>query len=261
MTYAALRVAILLALSVVTPLNTASAQPTDVTRVRATDAYDRLAAALVVQDRMLAQARPFAQATVATMLESEKGLADLNQQFPGLDQAMVDALQPLMRDAMLKTIPLYQEDLAHFYRKNLSVEVANTSADFWTSPSGKRALDEVTSLRSNNSVISSLVSQRNPTTADLAADAKSSVGRYQAEVSERSKLALTVFYLTKAGKSLFALNPEKQKIDAKWVGYSPPGMDKQIELAMMLAMTQHIAKTDPALAELMAKELGLPKGP
>lgn len=208
---------------------------------------------------MLAQARPFAQATVATMLESEKGLVDLNQQFPGLDQAMVEAFEPLMKDAMLKTIPLYKEDLANFYRKNLSIEDANTSADFWTSPTGKRALDEVTSLRSNNSVISSLVSQRNPTTADLAADAKSSVGRYQAEVSKRSKLALTAFYLTKAGKSLFALNPEKQKIDAKWVGYSPPGMDKQIELAMMLAMTQHIAKTDSGLAELMAKELGLPK--
>lgn len=37
-----------------------------------------------------------------------------------------------------------------------------------------------------------------------------------------------------------------------------PGMDKQIEQVIMVAMTQHIAKTDPELAALMAKNLGLP---
>ncbi|WP_084276742.1 hypothetical protein [Novosphingobium sp. B1] len=250
--------AVILALTAIGPSATAAAQTNDAVQVRPADGFDRLAAALVAQDRMIAQARPFAAATVATVMEKDKELASLNEEFPGLDQAIVEALEPLMKDAMTMAIPLYREDLANLYRKNLSVEDANTTAEFWSSPIGSNALDEITIVRSNQSVINSLVAEQNPTTQDLAADDKTTVGRFQAEVSERSKLALIGFYLTDPGKNLFALNPEKQKIDAKWVAYSPPGMDKQIEQVIMVAMTQHIAKTDPELAALMAKNLGLP---
>lgn len=218
-------------------------------------ACERLADAIVSERRMAGQVGTMANATVDAMFAQDTAMVEMETNYPGIRKALASTLYPLLLRSMRETIPLYRDELSAFYQSNLTVSEAEQATVFFEDPIADRFFDSAAGNMTYTTVAKQLVAQQDASPSAMRTDIGNAAVRTMQTVSPADRRFVAQFFQSPTGLKLVSLNPRKAPIDAKWMNYSPPGMEQEVEQAVMNAMVDHVAKTDPGTAAAMRKRL------
>lgn len=243
-------VAVALCAGIAAPVAPLAAKPAAVKASPAAHkaACDDLAVALTPDDQVADQVDKLIAAMLKRMGE-EPGMAKLEARYPGILNAAGERVRPIMLRSASLTQPLYRADLSKLYQANLTTSEARTAAAFFRSPAARAFIAAVQNNISYETSADRLYDQKNVSTSDVRAEL-GSAGRTAAnQVTPAQRQEVAAFFSSPLGQKLIRLNPQKNAIDAKWFNYAPPGIEREVEIATMEAMIDHIAKTDPDTAK------------
>lgn len=192
---------------------------------------------------------------IAGMVKAEPEMADFDTEFPGLFDALKAAWRPVFLKVAYQSRPLYRADLSKLYLDNLTTEEINEAADFLSQPDVQRFFTAAKSKVEYSSTMADAMAERDVSTDSVSSDVARAGTAAAAEMSPEMRRKMTTFFGSLVGRKLIALNAKKTALDAKWVNYSPPGVEDEIGQVTLEAMLAHIAKTDPKLAAAMRKQL------
>ncbi|MEQ1496011.1 MAG: hypothetical protein ABL912_09685 [Novosphingobium sp.] len=192
---------------------------------------------------------------ISGMVKAEPEMVEFDAAFPGLFDAMKTAWRPVLLKAAYQSRPLYRADLSQLYQNNLTTAEMNEAADFLSQPDVQRFFVAAKSKVDFSATVADALAERDVSTESVRSDVGRAGTAAAADLSLEMEQKLTAFFGSPVGRRLVALNQKKAALDAKWVNYSPPGAEQEIEQATLEAMLTHIAKTDPKLAAAMRKKL------
>lgn len=218
-------------------------------------AADELALVLTPDSSIEPQVDLVIRTMITQLRRSEPDLAELDQEFPGLLDAVGTRVRPIMVRAGRKTLPLYRADLSNLYEGNLTTEEMRQAAAFFRTPEMRAFVSTAQGNLTFEKSTAAALDQREASTSDVQSDVRAAAQRTEEEISPAQRRKLMAFVFSPVGRKLSALNPRKQAINAKWFNYSEPGLEKEVETATIDAMIEHIAKSDPELAGAMRREL------
>jgi hypothetical protein len=218
-------------------------------------AADRLAAIVVSDSDVPMMVEGMLDAAIAQMLNEEPEMAQFDEEFPGLFEALKNAWRPVLLKDAYDSRPPYRADLSALYQANLTTDEIKQAADFLGQPDVQGYLKAAKKKIDYRATLGDAMADREIQQGSIRSDVARAGSAAAEEASPQMRRKLSDFFNSPVGRKLVALNPKKMVIDAKWVNYSPPGGEEEIERITLEAMLGHIAKTDPALAAQMRKEL------
>jgi hypothetical protein len=186
---------------------------------------------------------------------SDPDFIELEKEYPGLRAAITERSRPVMIKFALRVMPLYRADLVKLYGDNLTTQELREATAFFRSP---ELLAFTASVRRNlkfERTAASAIKEQDITQADLQGDVRSSMGDILADLTPQQRAKLSAFFSSALGKKMTALNAQKLAINAKWFNFTTPEFEKELEVAMVGGMIDHVAKTDPEMADEMRKSL------
>jgi hypothetical protein len=189
------------------------------------------------------------------LFASEPDFIELEKEYPGLRVAITERSRTVMIRFALKVMPLYRADLVKLYGDNLTTQELRDAAAFFRSP---EMLAFTASVRRNlkfERITASALKEKDITQADLQGDVRNSTGDILADLTPQQRAKLSAFFSSALGQKVAALNSQKLAINTKWFNFTTPEFDKELEVAMVGGMIEHIAKTDPETAAMMRKSL------
>ena len=213
----------------------------------------KIAELLSPEEDMKAQSQRSSDAMVVAMFSQNPNLIALDGKYPGLQQAIIPVMRPLVLESAQITLPLMRADIAHFYAANLTPAEARSYLQLLSTPE-MRAFTRATGRDTNAEKMSEeLVDSKGfKISGQQVAELSRNAGiKAVSQSSTQLRVTLIRFMQTSAGRKIAALGPQKSAIVAKWVSYAPPGLSDKVERATVAAMISHVAKTDPAAAERM----------
>lgn len=216
---------------------------------------DRLAAALSPESAVPSQTEKLIGALLASLQRDEAGFGTLEAKFPGVSKAVAERVRPLMVRTSLAVLPMYRADISKLYCSKLTLGEARAAADFMTSADGVAMIAASQESVDYNRAAGSLAQERDASLSDIAADKRRGATRASTMLDAGQKARIVAFFQTSSGRQIIALGPQRNAIDQKWFNYSPPGAEKEIEIATLEAIIAHIGKTDPEKAAQMREAL------
>jgi hypothetical protein len=216
---------------------------------------DRIAAALSPDSAVPGQTEKLLAALLTSLQKDEAGFGRLEADFPGIANAVADRVRPLMVRNSLAVLPMYRADISRLYCSKMTLGEARSAADFLTSADGVAMVAASQGSVDYNRAAGALAQERDASLSDLAADKRRAGIRAAAVLDAGQKARIGAFFQTAAGRQIIALGPQRSVIDQKWFNYSPPGAEKEVEIATIEAILEHIGKTDPATAKQMREAM------
>lgn len=217
-------------------------------------------AAIVLPDAMVEpQTDRLVEALLDQMFQQDAGVAALETNFPGMRDALGAGIKPLMLKHAVSVMPLYRADLSGLYQTRLTTAEARSAAAALGSPAFVRFTRAAQANMNFKAIAGAIGKERDITTADVRSDIQIAGTKTGAELSDKDRAAVLVFMTSPLGLKLRSFSSEKLAIDTKWMNYTTPDAEKEVEAAVIQSMVSHIALTDPETAELMRKELTKPE--
>lgn len=216
-------------------------------------------AAIVLPD---SQVEPQSNRMVDTMLDQlfgmEGPLQRLESAYPGMRDALGAGMKPVMFKTVEQLMPAMRADLSALYQSNLTTADANEAAAFFTSPPVARMLGSLRQEIDFKATLGDVTSERPVTAADVRADLGAASAKAVKGMTPDETAFMGRFMASPLGLKLRLINPQKLEIEAKWMNYTNPEIEKTIETAVANAMVGHIALTDPEAADELRKEFAKP---
>ena len=216
--------------------------------------YDQLAEILVNDEDQDVQAERLLDGMVAGMAK-DPNIGSLETAFPGALVEFRKALAVVIEKEAQRIIPLYRADLANFYRENLSDAEAEKVFEFWSKPAWKKFRLALINNGSTDSQVSDLLEKQEISTQSLKSDVATGVWPTLAKMDQGERKEVIAFFASPEGRKLSGLSNEKLAIDTKWSNYMTPEGEAEVQEAVIKALHDHVAKTDPELADLMVQEM------
>ncbi|MFM5894287.1 MAG: hypothetical protein ACKOQM_07635 [Novosphingobium sp.] len=208
-------------------------------------AADRLAEVLTPQNAMPAQVDKILASLLENMKRNDPSFERMEQTYPGMLQAVGDAMRPVLLKSSMSTVPLYRADLSQLFQGELTAAEADAASRFFGSNDGQALIASLQDNMQYNRSVGAVAADKTATNADVRADKGAAGVRTFQSLEPAQRQRVMAFFTSPAGRKLIALGPKRTAIDQKWFNYSPPGSEKEIQTAVLEAMVQHIAKTDP----------------
>lgn len=237
------------------PLAPLHAEPAAAVETDHKAACDRLADSVISERRMTGQVGTVTNAAVDAMFAQDTAMVEMETNYPGIRKTLTATLYPLLLRSMRETIPLYRAELSAFYQSNLTVSEVREAIAFFENPIAGRFFDSAAGNMTYTTVAKQLVAQQDASPSAMRTDIGNAATRTLRTITPEDRRFIGQFFQSPTGLKLVSLNPRKAPIDAKWLNYSPPGMEQEVEQAVMKAMIDHVAKTDPDTAAAMRKRL------
>lgn len=216
---------------------------------------DGIAALVAPDDQVAEQSDKVIEATIVAMRRGDPTFDQMEAQYPGLLQALRTAWKPLFLKSSAQILPLYRAELSQLYQDNLTLGEARQVLAFFSSPEFRTF---ITSARSNinyANTAESIVASEQLTGGAMRKDMLAAGERTAGQMTKAQQNKLAAFLASPTGRKLVSLRNRKLEIDLKWANYVSPEMEKEMMGVTIETMLNHVAKTDPATAAAMRKEL------
>ncbi|UKK83916.1 hypothetical protein L7H23_15270 [Sphingopyxis sp. BSN-002] len=176
------------------------------------------------------------------LLASDPVAADLNRQYPGLDQALRNSLRPILQDDLDHRYPQYVTMLTELYASRLSTAEIGQVKIFLTGEVGQILLGVWADTLASHAAVTAQYNEPGndggPTQAQRSEGAKTALQR----MSTRQLNDLKRFFESPAGQKFQASDLEKKAIEEKWiVDSASPDLVERVDRAMTAAAEAHIA--------------------
>lgn len=211
-------------------------------------AADRLAEVLTPQGALPAQVDKILASLLGNMKRNDPSFEKMEQTYPGMLQAVSDAMRPVLLKSSASAIPLYRADLSLLFQSELTAAEADAATSFFASNDGQSLIASLQDNMQYNRTVGAVSADKAATNADVRADKGAAGVRTFQSLEPAQRQRVMAFFTSPVGRKLIALGPKRTAIDQKWFNYSPPGSEAEIQSAVLEAMVQHVAKTDPEKA-------------
>jgi|GEM_PF-2245500 len=156
---------------------------------------------------------------------------ELEQAFPGVSVAVVDAVTPVAIRQTEETMPALIERFAALYAEAMTADEIESAIEWYGSP----AYSRVNAAMESNVDLSEIIAdsmtdpQAEISGNDLDKIEKSSAARSASDLTLEDKAALMRFSRTPAYAKLERLKPRAQQIEAQWTNEDSPEHDAELE--------------------------------
>ncbi len=195
------------------------------------------------------------KATLANMIDQDSNIGFLEEQYPGLVEALGSSMRPVLVKAAQLAMPGYRDELATFYARSLSIDESHAFLTFLDAPTSRAFFGSIAENIDYKAMAGDITAERAISAKSLQNDTAAATLKKVGEMSPKEKLEINAFFRAPLGIKLIGLVPQKRAIDVKWANYSPPGLEAEMETAVYNGMIDHITKTDPNVADLLRREL------
>ncbi len=214
-------------------------------------ACDEMAAVVISPDRQEAQVDKLLASMLAGMTANDGSVGSLNAKYPGLKDTVGAAMRPVLLRHVFSVLPYYRSDIAALYASNLTLPEARRASAFYRSAAFLHFANAANKQINYKAVTGDALADKDISAASVRADIQQAGPKAAAEMSPAEKTELMSFFGSPVGQKLMSLNPQKLLIDTKWANYSTPESEHEIQMAVAVAIRDHVAKKDPAMAEMM----------
>lgn len=222
------------------------------------EACDRLAN-LVLPDSMVeGQVDRIVEATLDAIYVAEPAMKEFEAAYPGMRDALGAAMKPVIVFHARRYLPLQRAELSQLYQSRLTLDEASRIADFMAGPAMSKFTAAARANIEFKGIAKSLAAEKDATASDLRGDIGAAGGKAVATLTPAERQQIAAFMFSPLGIKLNSLRNEKLAIDTKWANYTDAEGERDIEAAIKTAMVEHIALTDPEVAQQMKAELEKP---
>lgn len=243
-------VALMLSLTVLTPVP-AIAQPSpQVAQVPATDAI-ALARLMSPRDLLVdMEMREFDKHFVSS-LGSDPEMKSLDDQYPGLFEAMHKASRGLVAEAMGRSVEQIHVAVAELIDSSFSPSDIVELGDFYRSPLGQKTLRQMTAVADAGQIYQRAMdeSEFKLTEEQIAAQVHDNARKAAQTFTPDEQTEMMLFMAKPSFGKLAKVQPQIQKILADEFNAPDPEFDRQVEHAMATAIEAHIASFESSAGE------------
>lgn len=185
------------------------------------------------------------------ILASDTTMAEMEAAYPGLVDAVTSAMRPIMLRSVMRMMPAYRADVSAFYCTKMTRTELTSAVAFMTSPDGQALVTQVNQKLEFKDSVGALAAEEEPSLDQLHSDKRRAAAATINSMPPDQLARIGAFSQTPTGRKMASLSRERSALDQKWFMKSDPQDDAAMEEAVITAMIDHIAKTDPATAKRM----------
>jgi hypothetical protein len=235
-----------LGLALITAAPVAAIAPTNLApQVSATSAEEAIALARLMSPRELLvdmEVREFDKHFVAS-LRSDPELKSMDDEYPGLLEAMHKASRGLVSQAMGRSVDQIHLSVAKLIEASFTpADIADLS-DFYRSPVGQKTIRQMAASADASQLYSQAVEAREfkLTEDQIAAQVHDNARKAVQTFTPEEQTEMMLFMARPSFGKLARAQPQIQKILAEEFNAPDPEFDRQVEQAMGAAIERHIA--------------------
>lgn len=203
-----------------------------------------LARVLNSEELTRAQIRKMLDETLPKTFADTPQFAAMERDYPGITQAVIAAMGPVILDGTLKRLPSLWDRLVPIYTRTFSAAELRTLLDFYTSPAGMRLLKTMGEGADYSRLMGDMLAHGNTTvtTDGLAAGVQTGIAQVVRTSSPEDVKAMVALAATSAGKKLPGVNQQVQAEAAAWGNEEDPKLNAQVQAAVKDAVVKFIGK-------------------
>jgi hypothetical protein len=243
-----------LAFSIITPVQGNCATQTPNAIVTDVTSSSELAALLVSVESMKESADKVMLLSFEEFNKNDAAFKAVTVRYPGLENALADALRPIIYEEMARIIAPYRADIAALYLQNFTPSEMKALIAFWGSMRGRSILTTINSKADFSQMTKELIAQPVNKMAvsnkTLSNDIRNTARKGVAALSEGDMAALSRFSLSPLGLKFAKIQTEKQAIDLKWANTPlSPEADARVAKDIPAAIEAFIIAAEGAKAQ------------
>jgi hypothetical protein len=179
---------------------------------------------LAVSERGISEAMPKA-------MMADANVKALETQYPGIVDAMVAAMKPILMGHIRSTMPELWTLVGNFYASNLSEADLRAALAFYGSPSGRRIIDLMSAGIDMGPMLDDMVSsgKYQVTESNLKSSVMPAVAQVPGKLTPAEMQATMRFGMSAEGQRVVALTPRVSKLVAEWSNKPTPEIDAQLD--------------------------------
>ena len=223
----------------------AVAESADVPETAVAPASEAMALARLMSPRDLLigmELREFDKNFVAS-LKTDPDIKSLDDEYPGLFEAMRTATRDLVATAMGRSVDHIQLSVGRLIETQFTPAEVTELATFYRSPVGQKTLQQMAANADASKVYQRAVQEPDFTFSEtqIAEQARENAAKAVKSFTPDEQVQMVLFMAKPSFQRLAKVQPQIRKILADNLNSSDPEFDKQVDNAMATAIEQHIA--------------------
>lgn len=179
-------------------------------------------------------------------LRADPELKSMEDEYPGLFEAMHKASRGLVSQSMSRTVEQIHLSIARLIEASFTPADIAELSDFYRSPVGQKTIRQMAASADAGKLYSQAVEQREfkLTEEQIAAQVQDNARKAVQTFTPDEQTEMMLFMAKPSFGKLARAQPQIQKILADEFNAPDPEFDRQVEQAMGAAIEQHIASFD-----------------
>jgi len=201
-----------------------------------------------IVDRMLHQ-------SLKQSLAANADFQAMEARWPGITDEFIDTIAPIATAAMVKRLPLLQQQAAQIYRDRLTLDEMAALLTFYRSPAGSRLLESAQSQVDLRAALDKQLASHGEgeiDTKEISSIATNAGSRAVGTMTLDDRMALVKFMATSAGQKLPQINAAVLQAASTAANQKDPEAEAEIEAAVKAMIQRHIT-ADAAAANNTGK--------
>lgn len=176
-------------------------------------------------------------------LKSDPDMKSLEDDYPGVFEAMHKATRGLVAEAMARSVDQIHLSIARLIETSFTPADIVELSDFYRSPIGQKTLQQMAASADASQVYQRAMEEREfkLTEDQIAAQVHDNAKKAAQSFTPEEQTEMMLFMAKPSFGKLAKAQPQIQKILADEFNAPDPDFDKQVEEAMGAAIEQHIA--------------------
>ena len=206
----------------------------------------KLARILYTEESQLRMAGRMIDETIAPALRKDENFAALELDYPGITNAMIAEMRPLLEGYVREALPDYYDRVAALLGSKLTAAEIDDLAGFYLSPTGRKLLKGVHENYRGEAMIDEVLADPDAPTSysAMSKDHRAAVGEAVKLIDNSDTDALIALGKKPYAARLRALGPEMRKLDQDFTNAPAPEFERRVEDTLVLAMERFMAAAD-----------------
>ncbi|HEY0028058.1 MAG TPA: DUF2059 domain-containing protein [Allosphingosinicella sp.] len=180
------------------------------------------------------------------LLEEDADSASLEEEYPGISEAVWAAMEPVMRESIEADTPELWERLARLYTQRLTPQEIAGLSRFHASPAGRKMARTMQEKSDFTPIMEAAIASPEGEISAEAMVRAQAPGRAAAirSITADDEGALKQLSQSISLPKLYALSAEVQRVTVEWMNEPDPALDARLEKVVEDRITRFMAEAD-----------------
>ena len=182
--------------------------------------------------------------TLPGVLAADPEFAAMEKEYPGITQAMLDAMRVIVIDEVMQSLPTLWERIGVIYAEEMTTADLDAAIAFFRRPAGARLIESMTREADFSQVLKTLIAddEAKVTAGTLRTEMRTSATKTLGKLNVDDRNALVNFGWSPAGVKIRTANARVMPVVAAWSNETTPEGDARMEKAMADVVAKFMSK-------------------